>query len=113
MASNGPKQIWAVFTVTFRKGSELTTESTDAGPWPVWVRGKARVDGEEIVLGPAKTELYDAPNSKHHATLLEDLAALHDFKRGDPIAFVRHHGLIWHGPDEVQQGACRESLKWW
>ena len=113
MASNGPQQIWAVFTVTFRKGSELTTESIDVGPWPVWVRGKARVDGEEIVLGTAKTELYDARNSKHHATLLEDLAALHDFKLGDPVKFVRHHGLIWHGAYELQQGERRESLKHW
>ena len=80
MANNGPQQIWAVFTGTFRKGSELTTESIGVGPWPVWVRGKARVDGEEIVLAPANAERYDAPNSKHHATLLEDLAALHDFK---------------------------------
>jgi hypothetical protein len=113
MAGNGLKQIWAVFTVTLWKGSELTTEPAGMGPWPVWVRGKARLDGEEIVLAPAKAELYDAPNSKHHASLLEDLASLHDFKLEDPVEFVRHHGLIWHGPDEVQQGECRESLKWW
>ena len=83
------------------------------GSWPVWVWGEARVDGEEIVLTPDKAELYDAPNSEHHATLLYDLAALRDFKLQDPAAFVRRHGLIWHGPDQVQQRECRESLQWW
>jgi hypothetical protein len=83
------------------------------GPWPVWVWGEARVDGEEIVLAPDKARPYDAPNSEHHSALLCDLAALRDFKLQDPVEFVRRHGLIWHGPDQMQREECRESLQWW
>jgi predicted RNA-binding Zn-ribbon protein involved in translation (DUF1610 family) len=92
---------------------EMGTESINGRPWPLRVRGEPRVDGDEIVLDPDKAELYDVLSSEDHATLLYDLAALHDFKLQNPVEFVRRHGLIWHGPDEIQQGECRESLKWW
>jgi hypothetical protein len=36
------------------------TESIGPRPWPMWVRGPGRIDGDEIVLEPDKARLYSA-----------------------------------------------------
>lgn len=57
---------------------------------------------------------FDAFEPEHYETLLPDMAALRDPKLQDPVAFARRHGLLWHGPNELGQGECRESLRdWW
>jgi hypothetical protein len=89
------------------------TESIGPRPWPKWVSGPARIDGDEIVLEPNKARLYSAFEPEHLPELLTDLAALRDFKLQDPVDFARRHGLLWHGPDQVHKGECRESLRWW
>lgn len=88
----------------------------EAGPRFVWVQGQAHVDvdKDEIVLDPDKAEEpYNAPKSKHHATLLYDLANLRDFELQDPAAFARRHGMLFSGPDEIREGLGRESLSQW
>ena len=91
----------------------MATESIGVRPWPMWVRGPAHIDGDEIVLDMDKAQPYNAFEPEHRATLLRDVAALRDFKLQDPVAFARRHGLLWHGPDQVYKGECRESLRWW
>lgn len=91
----------------------MATESIGIRPRPKWMRGEARIDGDEIVLDAARARPYDFLEPEHYATLLPDLAALYDFKLQDPVEFARDHGLLWHGPDDLTNGSCRESLRKW
>src|SRR5215216_6435593 len=91
----------------------MATESIGIRPWPKWTRGEARIDGGEIVLEAARARPYDFLEPDHYKTLLPDLAALHDFKLQDPVAFARDHGFLWHGPVDFTTGSCRESLHKW
>jgi hypothetical protein len=91
----------------------MATKSIGLRQYPVWVRGPAHIDGDEIVLNVEEARPFDAFEPEHYQTLLPDLAALHDPKLQDPVAFVRRHGLLWHGPNEVDKGECRESLRDW
>jgi len=83
--------------------------------FPQWIRGLARIEGEEIVLDEGRAETYYIHGPE---ALLFDLAALvpsrPDFKTQDAVRFARRHGLLWHGPESVGSGECRESLEaWW
>lgn len=84
--------------------------------FPQWVRGPAKIDGKEIVLDEDRVEEYFI----HEPTdLLPDLAGLAEFldsrSKGEKLAvtFARRHGLLWHGPDKVGSGECREQLEKW
>jgi hypothetical protein len=83
--------------------------------FPRWIKGPARIEGEEIVLDGGRAETYYI--NYPEATVF-DLATLYpshpNFKTQDVLRFVRQHGLLWHGPEEVGRGECRESLEdWW
>ena len=91
----------------------MVTKSEGVRPWPVWVRGRAKIEGDEIVLDATRAETFSAFEPEHYETLLLDLAALRNFKLQDPVAFARRHGLLWHGPDQVSRGEVREDLRWW
>ena len=85
---------------------------------PEWVRGPARVEGQEIVLDERRAERYWLYESEQAEQMAFDLAAMAWHRSGrDPDqvrAFVRRYGLLWHGPDKVGSGECRESLEdWW
>jgi len=84
--------------------------------FPQWVRGPAKIVGNEIVLDEGRAEEYYI----HEPTdLLPDLAGLAEFldsrSKGErlAVAFARRHGLLWHGPDKVGTGECREQLREW
>jgi|SRR5215211_41398 len=91
----------------------MATESIGIRPRPIWVRGRAYIDDSEIVLDARKAQPYDFLEPEHYKTLLPDLAALHDFKLQNPVAFAKDHGLLWHGPNDLANGSCRESLHKW
>jgi hypothetical protein len=84
--------------------------------FPVWPRGTARIDGEDIVLSKDRAQLYYIHEPDD---LLSDLAGLWGEKgsrtRVDRavLSFVRRHGLLWHGREHVGTGECRESLRTW
>jgi hypothetical protein len=113
MADNDITEVLSVFSVTVWEDGAMATESIGVRSWPLWVRGPAEIDGDEIVLDAARAKPYSAFESEHYATLLPDLAALRNFELQDPVAFARRHGLLWHGPEQVRAGECRESLAWW
>ncbi len=96
---------------------------------PTWVRGKARIDGDEIVLEGSTAERYAAFDPEHATRLLFDLGnlaklgaidegtkTLRDAKIVDKQRareFAETHGLLWHGPQRVGRGEVRESLHDW
>jgi hypothetical protein len=85
---------------------------------PEWVRGPARIDGDEIVLDESRAEKYWLYESEQAERMAFDLAAMAFHKSGrDPRqvrAFVRRYGLLWHGPHELGSGECRELFEnWW
>ena len=100
----------------------------------MWVRGRARIDGDDIVLYGGTAEPYEIPRLEHGASLLFDLGGLgklgeivdsgEDSKTrlidavrlkdtGRALEFVEAHGLLWHGPRQVGKGEVRESLRKW
>jgi hypothetical protein len=98
-----------------------------------WVRGEARIDGDEIVLNGGTAERYMIPDAERDASLLFDLAGLVGLGEiakdaapdtrlidairwtdtGRALEFAKVHGLLWHGPARVGKGEVRESLKDW
>jgi hypothetical protein len=108
-------------------------ESIGVRERPMWARGPAHIDGEDIVLEGGAVELYTLPNSEHGASLLFDLGNLGKLGEivhvEDPSArlidavrlrdtdramkFAGTHGLLRHGPAQVGKGEVRESLKSW
>lgn len=83
--------------------------------FPQWVKGPARIEGDEIVLDEERAEPYYIHGPEN---LFTDLASLvpsrPDFRSQDAVRFVRHHGLLWHGPEAVGRGDVREALNdWW
>jgi hypothetical protein len=83
--------------------------------FPQWVKGPARIEGDEIVLDEERAEAYYIHGPEN---LLTDLASLvpsrPDFRTQDAVRFVRRHGLLWHGPEAVGRGDVREALdEWW
>jgi hypothetical protein len=75
-------------------------------PTPLWIRGEATIDGEWIVLDPARAETYPAPSDQ--PSLLFDLAVLQQPQ--DALEFVRKYGLLRHGPDAKE---FREPFSDW
>lgn len=83
--------------------------------YPPWARGSARIVKDEVVLDEARAETYHMRGTD---ALMFDLAALAaDWNKRDTrdvLTFVRRHGLLWHGEQDLGTGACRESLsEWW
>jgi len=73
-----------------------------------WVRGPARIVDGEIILDEHRAERY-IPDNLDRAIF--ELAACSDYQ--DFRAFVRRYGLLWHGPDSLGTGECRESVAEW
>ena len=73
-----------------------------------WVRGPARIVGGEIILDENRAERY-MPDNLDRAIF--ELAAARDYQGFR--AFVRRYGLLWHGPDFLGTGECRESVSEW
>ncbi len=95
---------------------------------PTWVRGKAKLEGNEIVLAEGTTEEYPAFDPEHSERLLLDLGNLAqlgqiaageeylEFRLADKsraLEFAEIHGLLWHGPKQMGTGEFRESLQDW
>jgi hypothetical protein len=76
--------------------------------FPEWVRGPARIIDSEIILDQNRAERY-LPDSLDSAIF--ELAASNDYQ--DFRAFLRRYGLLWHGPDSLGTGECRESVSEW
>jgi hypothetical protein len=103
-------------------------ESIGVRPRPIWVRGRALIEADEIILVGETAERYSAFEPEHAARLLLDLGNLAklgeivegertlNFRLTDPdraLDFVKTHGLLWHGPEQVGTEEARESLKDW
>lgn len=83
---------------------------------PVWARGRARVENEEIILDEARAEKYGFENPEASELMAFDLAvlSLHPGDKKEVVSFVGRYGLLWHGADDLGIGECRESLQdWW
>jgi hypothetical protein len=107
----------------------IILETIDVPPRPLWVRGPATIDGDEIVLNGNTAERYAAFDPEHATRLLFDLGnlaklgeidegtkTLRDAKIVDKQraqGFAETHGLLWHGPQQVGRGEVRESLHDW
>src|SRR5215210_7632252 len=108
-------------------------QSIGPRPRPTWVRGPARIDGEDIVLDGGVVEEYPVSDPEDGPSLLLDLGNLGNLGKivgadepgarmddtvrvkntGRALDFVERHGLLWHGPTQVRMGQVRESLKDW
>jgi hypothetical protein len=73
-----------------------------------WVRGPARIVDGEIILNENRAERY-MPDNLGRAIF--ELAACSDYQGFR--AFLRRYGLLWHGPDSLGTGECRESVSGW
>ena len=76
--------------------------------FPEWVRGPARIVEGEIILDEHRAERY-IPDSLDQAIF--ELGASSGYQ--DLRAFVRRYGLLWHGPDSLGTGGCREPVSTW
>jgi hypothetical protein len=76
--------------------------------FPEWVRGPSRVVDGEIILDEDRAEHY-TPDNLDRAIF--DLAGVSHYQ--DVRAFVRRYGLLWHGPNSLGTGECRESVSEW
>lgn len=86
------------------------------GYWPEWVRGPAQIAGDEIVLETTQAETYGMYEPEDLVFDLVNLSPLSKSFEGPEgaVRFVEKHGLLWHGPDELSNDSCRESLSdWW
>jgi hypothetical protein len=83
--------------------------------YPIWARGPARIEGDEIVMYEAMAQEYYLFEPTDLMFDLADLAA--DPANPDShgaLAFVRTYGLLWHGKEDLGSGKCRELLSdWW
>ena len=65
---------------------------------PFWVAGRARLEGEHIVLAPDTEAFYVSQREAERGrSLVGELLALRD--EHDLLGFGRTWGLLWHGPD--------------
>jgi hypothetical protein len=97
----------------------IMAESFSEAQWtqfPEWPRGPARIEGEDVVLLEDRAQFYYIHEPDD---LLSDLAGLWSEKMPRTrleravLSFVRRHGLLWHGREDVGRGECRESLREW
>ena len=80
--------------------------------FPQWVKGPAHLEGEEIVLDENRAETYYIHGPEDLVFDLTTLSPLRpNYKTQDVVRFVRRHGLLWHGPEAIGSGECRESLR--
>jgi predicted nucleic acid-binding Zn ribbon protein len=91
----------------------MVTAAFDLRQHPKWMRGPARVDGDEIVLEDKAAEIYLIDELEHRQRLLVDLIDLRDCDPQGAVTFLRRRGLLWHGPKDLGSGECRESLADW
>jgi hypothetical protein len=76
--------------------------------FPEWVRGPARIVDGELILDEDRAERYRPDNL---GRAIFELAAASDYQGFR--AFVRRYGLLWHGPESLGTGECRESVSGW
>jgi ribosomal protein S27AE len=78
------------------------------------------VDGNDIVLRREDAEDYALFEKDRLDKLVLDVAGLRnigtlaDSEQLDPqpaLAFVKRHGLLWHGPEHLASGECKEPLR--
>src|SRR5215210_6166532 len=103
--------ISALVSVGLTEVSAVSQEQGGIVAWvgfPEWVRGPARIADGEVILDEDRAERY-AAHSIDQAIF--ELAAANDYQ--DVRAFVRRYGLLWHGPESLGTGECRESLSDW
>jgi hypothetical protein len=94
---------------------------------PMWTRGLARIEGDNIILDGKKARPYALfVEPDQHEGLLMDLAELRllgsivnqrivnkrVMKPGLARDFARRHGLLWHQPSKDGDD-CQESWKRW
>jgi hypothetical protein len=93
--------------------------ATGLGAWrqfPRWVRGPARIEGDEVVLDCGRAEEYDIPTAKDlpfDLAFLAPLSARFGLQLARVVPFVRRYGLLRHGPEESDAGELRERLDDW
>ena len=75
---------------------------------PEWIRGPANIVDSEIVLDEERADRYALHNL---SGAIFELATLRNPQ--DIRAFVRRHGLLLHGPDDLGTRECREPLWGW
>jgi hypothetical protein len=115
-----------IFTVTSpdtfvkQESGSVKTTSIEPRQRPMWARGSARLDGNDIVLRREDAEDYAFFEEDRLDKLVLDVAGLRnigtltDSEQLDPqpaLAFVKRHGLLWHGPEQLASGECREPLR--
>jgi hypothetical protein len=91
----------------------MAADAISLKQYPMWVRGQAHIDGDEIILDEETAERYLIDESEHRKQLLQDVTALSDYDPRGAVNFVRRHGLLWHGPEHLGSAECRESLTYW
>lgn len=100
----------------------MKTISLGPNQRPIWSRGSAFVDGGDIVLRREDAEDYAFFEEDRLEELLlnvvglRHMGSLSDPSELDPqpaLSFVRRHGLLWHGPEQLARGECREPLSSW
>ena len=75
---------------------------------PEWIRGPASIVDDEVVLDEERAERYALHNLNGAIFELATLRNPQDIK-----AFVRRHGLLLRGPDDLGTAECREPLSDW
>jgi len=86
----------------------------------MWARGSAHLDGNGIVLRREDAEDYAFFEEDRLDKLVLDVAGLRsigtltDSEQLDPPTcpgLCERHGLLWHGPEQLASGECREPLR--
>jgi len=91
----------------------MATDPISLKQYPMWARGLGYIRGDEIVLHEESAKRYITDESQHREELLLDLIQLSESHPQGILNFVRRHGLLWHGPQHLRSGQCRESLTQW
>jgi|SRR5215211_2915218 len=84
--------------------------------YPEWVRGPARIVGNEVVLDTERAEVYGIHERAKDHTFLELAELTVGSDKPDPrevVSFVRRNGLLWHGASDLDTREYREPLAKW
>ncbi|MBA3610438.1 MAG: hypothetical protein H0W54_03345 [Rubrobacter sp.] len=99
------------------EGTNVAVNRLDGLGIREWVRGPARVVGDEVILDERRAEPYLLDNPEENEHMAFSLAALpFTSQRPTPAEvenFVQQHGLLWHGRESQGTDECRESLQDW